>query len=137
MAIFSSFEATLEPVCPHAALARNGPCITTIRGPQSCLDAFHADVLRSWLWGCESTSNGSRRETRPGRVSELVTRDGPHPLSYSLVMTLLADADDAAGGAGASVARLLGLLVATLSEVVGASVGDDGALWDNGLVRFL
>lgn len=33
-----------------------------------------------------------------------------------------------AGGAGTSVASLLGLLIATLAEVVGACVDDDGAL---------
>lgn len=35
-------------------------------------------------------------------------------------------------GAGTSVASLLGLLVATLAQVVGAAVGDDGAA-DDGL----
>lgn len=41
---------------------------------------------------------------------------------------LVGDADDAAGGTGASVASLLGLGVATLAEVVGAAVDNDGAL---------
>jgi hypothetical protein len=41
---------------------------------------------------------------------------------------LLSEANDAAGGTGARVACLLGLLVAALAEVVGARVGDDGAL---------
>ncbi len=42
---------------------------------------------------------------------------------------LLGDADDAAGGAGAGIARLEGLLVAALAQVVGAAVDDDGALF--------
>lgn len=41
---------------------------------------------------------------------------------------LCGNADDAAGRAGAGVARLLALLVPALSEVVGARVADEGAL---------
>jgi len=41
---------------------------------------------------------------------------------------LVGDANDTASWAGASVTSLLGLSVATLAEVVGAGVHDDGAL---------
>jgi hypothetical protein len=41
---------------------------------------------------------------------------------------LVGDTNDTASGAGASVASLLGLLVTTLAEIVGASVDNNGAL---------
>ena len=41
---------------------------------------------------------------------------------------LVGDTNDTASGAGASVASLLGLLVSTLAEIIGASVDNNGAL---------
>jgi hypothetical protein len=41
---------------------------------------------------------------------------------------LVGDTDDTASGAGASVTSLLGLLVSALTEIVGASVDNNGAL---------
>lgn len=42
--------------------------------------------------------------------------------------SLVGDANDTAGRTGAGVASLEGFLVATLAEIVGAGVDDDGAL---------
>lgn len=42
--------------------------------------------------------------------------------------TLVGNTNDAAGGTGTRIARLLGLVVAALAEVVGAGVGYDCAL---------
>lgn len=39
------------------------------------------------------------------------------------------DANDAASGAGAGIASLLGLGVVRLAEVISAGVDDEGALW--------
>jgi len=43
-------------------------------------------------------------------------------------LPLLGDADDTASRAGAGVAGLQGLLIATLAEVISAGVDDNGAL---------
>ena len=43
---------------------------------------------------------------------------------------LVGDTNDTASGAGASVASLLGLLVSTLAEIIGASVDNNGAAND-------
>jgi len=50
-----------------------------------------------------------------------------HSLLY-WSLSLVGDADDTASWTSASVASLLGLSVATLAEVIGAGVYDDGAL---------
>lgn len=68
--------------------------------------------------------------TIPSRPRSFPSKEGKKSPSAQPVRRLLGDTNDTAGRAGASVASLLALLVATLAQVVGAGVDNNGAAED-------
>jgi len=74
----------------------------------------------------------AQSQTANGRVA-LIARARARFWDRSIMTTarsLLGDADDTASRTGTSVASLERLLVASLAEVIGAGVGDDGSAND-------